>query len=174
MAVYLGDNGGIEIRRFVDGDDPIDCVLKSDYVNTDVNRFEHPFDTPLGPGKGVELSPFITGDRIRIETPAKTDNTPRDNVVLLKDNSAPTVEFYVHVDISGNLACYRFFEDAINNVRANRYELVKHTDDQELRISLVEGSTFPGRITSYEFTTDRETVDTTTIGDEFPSATPAA
>ena len=169
MTVYLGDSGGVEIRRWVDGDGPVRGVLMPEMVHLEVNRFAHPFDTVTGPRGNGEISPFITGDRVQIQ---RTDgegtpvNTP---LVLFKDlTPASVVEFYVNVDPVGNIGAYPSFEDAVNNNKASRYRLVEPTSNQFVQVIPAVGPTSClGNVVSYQFTTEREAVDCTSLGAEF-------
>lgn len=163
MTVYLGDSGGLSLRRWTDGDDPLAVTLEPDDVNTVVDRFSVDWRTPSGPQSVNELCPFVTGDHIRIQSPVTTTD-----VVLITGNKNPVVEAYVSVDQAGTLALYADFDDAINNNKAARLALEKHTAAQSLLIQPIEGSErCLARVVSYEFTTERETIDVTSLGDEF-------
>lgn len=169
MTVYLGDAGGIEIRRFVDGDDPISGVLIPEMVHTEVDRFAHPFDTVLGPRGNGELSPFITGDRVRIQTTDGNGNTVDVPLVLFANlTDVSVVEFYANVDPVGNIAAYPSFEDAINNNKPARYPLVLPSANQNVQVIPAAGPAIClANVTSYQFTTEREAVDCTGLGTEF-------
>jgi len=163
MTVFLGESGGVEIRRFTEGDDPISGVLIPEMVHTEINRFAHPFDTVQGPRNTGELSPFITGDRVQIRRP---DKQP---LVLFADiTDEYLVEFFVHVDPVGNIAAYPNFEDAVNNRKSARYRVVEPTENQAVEVIPASGPpTCLANVVSYEFTTERETVDCTSLGTEF-------
>ena len=169
MTVYLGDAGGIEIRRFVDGDAPISGVLIPEMVHTEVDRFAHPFDTVLGPRGAGELSPFITGDRVRIQTTDGNGNTVDVPLVLFANlTDVSVVEFYANVDPVGNIAAYPTFEDAINNNKPARYPLVLPSANQNVQVIPAAGPAIClANVTSYQFTTEREAVDCTGLGTEF-------
>ena len=169
MTVYLGDAGGIEIRRFVDGDAPISGVLIPEMVHTEVDRFAHPFDTVLGPRGNGELSPFITGDRVRIQTTDGNGNAVDVPLVLFADlTDVSLVEFYANVDPVGNIAAYPSFEDAINNNKPARYPLVLPTENQNVQVIPAAGPAVSlANVVSYQFSTERETVDCTSLGAEF-------
>ena len=169
MTVFLGQSGGVEIRRFVDGDDPISGVLMPEMVHLEVNRFAHPFDTMLGPRGNGELSPFITGDRVRIQRTDEAGNPVETSLVLFKDlTDVSLVEFYANVDPIGNIAAYPTYKDAINNNKSERYELVMPSGNQNVLVIPAAGPTSClANVVNYQFTTERETVDTTSLGTEF-------
>ncbi len=169
MTVFLGESGGVEIRRFVDGDDPIKGVLIPEMVHIEVDRFAHPFDTVLGPRGAGELSPFITGDRVRIQSTDDSGNAVDRPLVLFADfTSESMVEFYANVDPVGNIAAYPSFEDAINNYKPARYPLVLPSANQNVQVIPAAGpATCLANVVSYQFTTEREAVDCTSLGTEF-------
>ena len=166
MTVFLGAEGGVEIRRFVDGDEPIVGTLTPEDLNLNNNTFAHPFHTPKGPFT-TELSPFISGDRVRVTRIDKNLDGSKKDLVLIKDaKPSKSQEFYVAVGVDGRLQCYAQFEDAI--MKRDRLQLVQHTEDQRVRMTPTPGvGRCLANVTSYEFTTDRETVDTTSLGSEF-------
>ena len=169
MTVFLGDSGGVEIRRWVDGDDPINGILMPEHVHTEVDRFAHPFDTVTGPRGNGELSPFITGDRVRIQRVDENGNPVTTPLVLFAHaTDVSLVEFHVNVDSSGNIAAYPNYEDSINNNRSARYVLVEPTENQYVQvIPAVGASHCLANVVSYQFTTEREAVDCTSLGTEF-------
>jgi hypothetical protein len=169
MTVFHGDSGGIEIRRFTDGDSAISGVLMPEMVHLEVNRFAHPFDTVLGPRGNGELSPFITGDRVQIQCTDGAGNPVDTPLVLFADlPTSSVVEFYANVDPIGNIAAYPNFEDAINNNKSKRYSLVLPTSNQNVQVIPASGPTSClANVVSYQFTTERETVDCTALGEEF-------
>ena len=169
MTVFLGTSGGIEIRRFTDGDTPIKGLLHPEMVHEEVDRFAHPFDTVLGPRGAGELSPFITGDRVRIQRTDSAGNPSDLPLVLLNELSGTSlIEFYANVDPVGNIAAYPSFEDAINNHKPARYTVVVASESQNVVVIPVQGpATCLANVVSYQFTTERETVDCTSLGAEF-------
>ena len=169
MTVFLGDSGGVEIRRFVDGDDPIAGVLMPEMVHLEVDRFAHPFDTVLGPRGNGELSPFITGDRVQIQSTDGSGNPVDRPLELLADfPNESLVEFYANVDPVGNIAAYPSFEDAINNNKPERYQVVIPSTSQSVQVKPAAGpATCLANVVSYQFTTEREAVDCTELGTEF-------
>jgi hypothetical protein len=169
MTVFLGNSGGVEIRRFVDGDDPIAGVLMPEMVHIEVDRFAHPFDTVLGPRGAGELSPFITGDRVRIQSTDGAGNAVDRPLVLFADfTSESMVEFFANVDPVGNIAAYAQYDDAINNNKPARYSLVLPSANQNVQVLPAAGpATCLGNVVGYQFTTEREAVDCTELGTEF-------
>jgi hypothetical protein len=160
MTFFLGNQGNIKLRRgsqlqfgFLEG------FINPDDVNTTLNRV----------GFDGAIENLLTGDRIEITT---TD--PR--LLLFFPNGAwndntvsNALSAYVNVNAAGGLRFFRTFADAVNNVRA-----------AEIPVSAFSGAPIPvkisvrdvafnilGCIQSYEFSTDREAIDITTLSDKF-------
>lgn len=160
MTFFLGTKGNVRLRRgskaqlgFIR-----DQILPAD-INTTLNRLS--FDGAL--------DNLLTGDRVSITTddarglecfPADTwlDNT------INKGISA-----YVNVNAVGGLRFFRLFEDSVNNVRANEIPLQDFSGAAlqiTVRVSDVRANIL-GNVTGFEFNTDRETIDTTSMSDKF-------
>jgi hypothetical protein len=167
MTIYMGYEGAVEIRRSVTGDNPVSGLLSPEDVNENNNTFEHPFHTPSGPAFNTELSPFISGDLVEVaRTDKNPDGTPKNLVLLKNGQPSKTQGFYVSVGVDGRLQCYNTFDDAIS--KRNRLELVKHSEAQQVEMRPTPGvQRCLANVTSFEFTSEREAVDTSTLGTEF-------
>lgn len=160
MTFFLGNQGNVKLRR---GSriqyGAIEGFISPDDVNTSLNRI----------GFDGAIENLLTGDRIEIVTtdPRKLLFFPAntwDDYTL-----SGTLSAYVNVNAAGGLRFFRSFADAVNNVRA-----------AEIPVSAFAGAPVPvkisvrdvtfnilGCIQSYEFTTDREAIDITTLSDKF-------
>ena len=167
MTIYTGYQGGVTIRRWSDGDEPMVGTLSNDLVDTKVNRFEHPFHSAMAANQ-MELSPFITGDHVEITRIDTNPDGTRKDLTLIKGKKGSTHAFFVQVDPSGGLACYDTYDDAINNEIDARFELESTTEEQRVEVQPVGGySVCLAQVIDYEFTTEREAVDVTSLGSEF-------
>jgi hypothetical protein len=160
MTFFLGTKGNIRLRRgtrdkygaFADIIDPED-------INTNLNR--------IGSDKSVDN--LITGDRVNIETddarglvcfpPAAWSNGAVNN----------SISAYVNVNAVGGMRFFESFADAVNNNRVNEIAVATFVGDPiDVKISIrdVNYNTL-GCVTSYEFNTDRQTIDASTLNDKF-------
>lgn len=160
MAVFLGGNGNIRLRRSsVIGYGALLDEISSEDINTNLNR--------LGFNKSADN--LITGDRVFIET-----DDPRGLVCFAPSNWVSgaienSISAYVNVNAVGGLRFFDDFADAINNTRASEYSLVAFAGSplpirviiRDIRFNVL------GNVTSYQFNTDREVIDTTSLSDKF-------
>ena len=150
MTVYLGDSGGIELQRTSGS---VNITLLDGDVNVDKRR--------LSPEEDIQGT-LVTGDRVDIAT--------RDgsNLVLIDGHNFNDWRGYVYVDEIGGIRLYDKYADAIEGALNKALPLVASTEQQDLLMQTRGDAYTPlGQITSYEFTTERETVNTTHLGSQF-------
>ena len=154
MSVYLGEEGGLVIKRTAEGEGLLQSVLDSGDVNIDRRRFS--FDFPA--------EALITGDRIEIYT------VDGSNLELVKGHSYPDGRWFCHIDDTGGVRLYDDFDQSINGGIQNAIELVEPTAPQTI-LARTRNSRFRcyGQMRSWQLTTSRAAVDTTTLGEEFIS-----
>ena len=151
MTVYLGDSGGIELQRA--SGSGLNITLLDGDVNVNKRRFS--------PEEDIQGT-FVTGDMVDIAT--------RDgsNLVLIDGHNFDDWRGYVYVDEIGGIRLYDKYQDAVEGSINKALPLVASTQRQDLRMETRGDSYTPlGQITSYEFTTERETVNTTHLGSQF-------
>lgn len=160
MTFFLGTKGNVRLRRGTKEQlGSLAGEISPDDVNTTLNRLS--FDGAL--------DNILTGDRIDIDTsdarglvcfPASTWND-------LQVNSA--ISAFVNVNAIGGLRFFRTFQDAVNNTRANELPLAAFAGNPLPITVRVRDSSYNllGNVTSYEFSSDRSTIDTTSIDDRF-------
>jgi len=155
-GVYLGNNGSIEISREAAG-----TPWAGDLVASDVNVPRRRFSV-LG-AEGF----FITGDRIDISI--LTTTPPGPNLELVANWAFPDWGGFVAVDDAGGMRLYSSFADAINGLEADALELITPSATQQIIIgtSNINQYRFVSKVQSYQFTTNRNTIDLSGIGDEF-------
>jgi len=151
MTVYLGDSGGIELKRTAG--QAADMTLLDGDVSVEKRRFSPQEDF---------LGTFITGDQVDIES------KDGSNLHLIKGHDFPDWRGYVFIDAMGGIRLFDTFKKAVEGQRSEAVELVDWPDKQELTMQ-TRGDNFTplAKITSYEFTTERETVNTTILGSQF-------
>ena len=151
MSIYLGDSGHVELLR-----ESLNVPLHSDLDPGDVNvnRKRFSFDFPHGA--------LITGDRIEIRT---RDN---NNLELVANHAFPDWDGYIGVDDAGGVALYETMQLALQNNREDAIELIEPSYVQPIAVRNTQVNyRCIANITSFEITTTRDTVDITTLGEEF-------
>jgi hypothetical protein len=157
MGIYLGNIGAIEITRksFEGGKESI--VNPSD-VNAGRDRFSFDFDEGY----------LITGDLVELTT---TDGTTLDFVASSgwDNNTVQTSgNWYVFIDELGGIRLYDNFDDSLEGSTAGLVSLASIARDIPIRVVVRDRDTrILGSVTEYELNTSRETVDTTSLSDEY-------
>ena len=153
MSVYLGTHGEIELQRQFDGSDLQSTINPSD-VNTSQKRFSFDF----------EHGQLISGDQVEITS---TDGTALD---FINSYAKTSVKKFIHVDELDGIRLYDSFAHAVNGGTANATALATPANDLPIRVK-VENAEYKvlAQVNGFELNTERETVDTTTLSDEFRS-----
>jgi hypothetical protein len=157
MAAYLGTSGSVEIRRDNDGEALIGAVNPAD-VNPGRRRFSFDFE----PGA------IVTGDKLEI---VATDGQMLSFVsptAWIDGQLHPDGKWFVSVDEVGGLRLYDTFEDAIEGDQSSAIELVEITAPIAVQVT-TRNLLYRclAQISDFSITTNRETVDITTLGEEF-------
>lgn len=157
MAVLLGEIGKVELKRASE-DFSITGVVRPSDVNATRNRFSFVF--PAGS--------LVSGDRVEIRN---TDGTNLEFVSASAwpDNTKhPDGVFYVHIDEAGGVRLYGTFSEAVAGEIVGRKSLDSITADVPIRITLQDAEyRVLGQVTNFELNTERESVDTTALSDDF-------
>tara|TARA_Y100000004_G_C8956770_1_gene431223 strand:+ start:3930 stop:4808 length:879 start_codon:yes stop_codon:yes gene_type:complete len=158
MTVYLGTQGQIELQRVFEAD-PITVTLLASDVEATKNRFSVDFSERE---RTYDPNVLQTGDQIRIR---RTDGNALD---VITGNTKPGTKKFIHVDQVGGIRLYNTFAHAVTGGTANAVALSTPSSNYEVQIR-VEQRDFRtlAQVTSYELNTERETVDTTALSDEF-------
>lgn len=162
MAVYLGTSGVVQFARSSEG--YFRSMLDPGDVNDGENRFS--FDFPNGT--------FLSGDRLTI-TRINPDGTRSPDPLDFVDpsgwgdgNRHPDGAWYVHVDTLGGLRLYRSWGEALSGSGSTAIPL--NPPSGSYLIS-VEPEDAPmnclGQILDYSLTTQRGSIDVTSLGDAF-------
>ena len=156
MTVYLGDAGGIELERTAG--QAVHITMRSGDVSEPKRRW-----SPEDDLSGV----FLTGDQVDISTEDGSD------LYLVANHPFNDWRGFIYVNEMGAFRLYDNYEEALAGDKAYAVELVDIPDgpghlEQKL-IMKTRGDTFTplARITSYELTTERETIDITHLGQKF-------
>ena len=151
MSVYLGTFGEVELKRQFDGGSLTSSIGTGD-VNVTKKRFSFDFDH----------GQLLTGDQIEITS---TDGSALDFIDSYTDSS---VKKYIYVDELDGIRLYNSFAHAVNGGSTNATTLATPGNEIPIKV-VVQNADYRvlGRVQSYELNTQRETVDTTTLSDEF-------
>ena len=159
MTVYLGNAGNIELTR--DSGDTIAGTIKPANVNTSKGMFS----IELTNGK---FHGFVTGDFVQFDS---TTTPPTALSFYLISGSVSTRSqdsFFVSVDQLGGLRLYPTYTDAIAGTSNNRVGLAVPGADIAVSCRILNAvPRILANIIQFELSTDREAVDTSSLGDEF-------
>lgn len=151
MSVYLGTFGKVELQRQFDGNDLQSTINPSD-VNATAKRFSFDF----------EHGQLLSGDQIEITS---TDGSALDFISSYTDTN---VKKFIHVDELGGIRLYDSFANAVNGGSLNATALAAPANDIPVRVVVKNaGRRLLAQCNGFELNTERETVDTTTLSDEF-------
>ena len=153
MSIYLGTFGEVELQRQFDGSDLRSTINPSD-VNASQKRFSFDF----------EHGQLLSGDQIEITS---TDGSALDFIASYTDTS---VKKFIHVDELDGIRLYDSFANAVNGGSTNATALATPGDDIPIRVKVENAARrLLAQCNSFELNTERETVDTTALSDEFRS-----
>lgn len=153
MTVYLGTFGEVELQRQFDGGELFSTIDTGD-VNVSKKRFSFDF----------EHGQLLTGDQIEISS---TDGTALDFIDSYSDSS---VKKFIFVDEIDGIRLYNSFAHAVNGGTTNATTLATPGNSIPVKVK-VDNTSYRvlSRVQQYELNTERETVDTTTLSDDFRS-----
>ena len=151
MSVYLGTFGEVELKREFDGSDLQSTINPSD-VNATKKRFSFDFDH----------GQLLTGDQVEITS---TDGSALD---FIDSYTKTSVKKFIYVDELDGIRLYGTFAHAVVGGTTNATALATPGNNIPIKV-VVQNSEYRvlGRVQSYELNTQRETVDVTTLSDEF-------
>jgi len=151
MSIYFGSTGFIELKR-----DALHSEISTSLDPADVNTTKKRFSVDKVSGS------LITGDQIEIET---TDNS---NLELLSGHSFPDLRKYIHIDDMGGIKLYNTFATALAGEVTDALTLTTPSSTKDILIRTRNARFRPlAKITEFEITTTRDTVDITNLGSEF-------
>jgi len=152
MSVYLGTFGKVELLRS-QGDRALTATIRPSDVNVAAKRFSF---------SNIHQGQLITGDKVRFSS---TDNTVFD---LISGETRTSIEKWVYVDEAQGIRLFNSFAHAVNGLVANAVTLAAPANNLPVRIEVrTQPKKILAQVQNYELNTERETVDTTTLSDEF-------
>lgn len=157
MGVYLGTVGSVELTRR-----SVDSELLSTVNPADVNITRDRFSFDFKEGT------LVSGDFIEITA---TDNTNLDFITTAGWANAtvqPSGNWYIYVDELDGIRLYNTFDDSLEGSTAGLVGLATINRDIPVRVTVRDrGGRLLAAVTDYELNTSRETVDITTLSDDY-------
>ena len=151
MAVYFGSTGFIELKR-----DALNSAIATSLNPADVNTTKKRFSVENVVGS------LITGDQVEIET------IDGSNLELLANHNFPDLRKYIHIDDMGGIKLYNTFATALAGEVTDALTLTAPSSTKDILIRTRNTRFRPlAKITEFEITTTRDTVDVTNLGEEF-------
>ena len=151
MSIYFGSTGFIELKR-----DALNSALGTSLNPADVNTTKKRFSVDNVSGS------LITGDQVEIET------VDGSNLELLSGHNFPDLRKYIHIDDMGGIKLYNNFATALAGEVADALTLTAPSSTKNILIRTRNTRFRPlAKITEFEITTTRDTVDVTNLGEEF-------
>ena len=148
MSIYLGNAGNIELTR--DSGDTITGTIRAVDVNVGLNMFS--FDFSFGA--------FVTGDFVEFSSAS--------TLSFISGYAYTKGNWFVNVDQLGGLRLYPTYADAIAGTSNNRVALAVPGADIAVNCKILNSvPRILANIIRFELSTDREAVDTSSLGDEF-------
>lgn len=161
MAILLGDQGRVELRR---SSSSRAATLSFQLNVADINPTKNRFS--FAPDSGG-AHPLVSGDRVSI-------SVQTGGVLSWITTYSTKNEFtgYVHVDAAGGIYLYHEYIDSINGELTNRLSLTATVSTASHTLKLEQSPyRILGQVVSYELNTEREAVDTTALSDDFRKST---
>ena len=151
MAIYFGQSGEVAISR-----DSASGGFNTDLDPADVNVNNKRF------GVDHSLGTLISGDRVEISTVDKSD------LNLVASHNYPDWTGFVHIDKADGIKLFNTFEKAVTGLSSDALALVAPSSTQTINIQ-TKNLLFRhvANVKEFEITTNRDQVDTTTLGKEF-------
>ena len=153
MSVYLGNEGEVELQRVETG-----RGLRSELSPSDVYVARKRFSVDFA------LGALITGDLITIAT------DDGSTLELVSGHSYPDWTGYVHIDEVGGIRLYSTFALALAGGFTNSLALVAPSATKQIKITTrTDLFKCVAQVKSFDMTTSRELVQTTSLSQEFQS-----
>ena len=151
MSIYFGSTGFIELKR-----DALNSQIGTSLDPADVNTTKKRFSVENINGS------LITGDQVEIET------VDGSNLQLLSNHDFPDLRKYIHIDDMGGIRLYNTFASALAGEVTDALTLTAPSSTKNILIRTRNTRFRPlAKITEFEITTTRDTVDVTNLGAEF-------
>tara|TARA_R100000995_G_C3478728_1_gene122563 strand:+ start:642 stop:1511 length:870 start_codon:yes stop_codon:yes gene_type:complete len=155
MSVYLGTFGEVELKREFDGNSII-ATIENRHVDVNAKRFSFDFD--------FAQRQLMTGDQVLIQSSTS-------NLSFISGYTRKRILRFVNVDEVGGIRLYSTFARSIAGDVNNAIALASISSDIDVIVT-VRDSDYKvlAKVQNYELNTQRDTVDVTTLSDQFRSS----
>jgi hypothetical protein len=159
VTYFVGRVGNVRLRR--NSENVLTTIVKDADTVPVLNRI------------GIEgaIDNLLTGDKVTLST-----DDPRGLVFLpvgswVDGEGVTQASFsaFINVNAAGGIRFFPTFQAAVNNIRAQEYT-IQNFAGAPLPVQVLVRDLSPnvlGDVTSYEFNTDREALETTALSDKF-------
>ena len=159
MTYFLGNVGNVRLRRNLEN--TLTTVVKDADTVPVLNRI----------GIDGANDNLLTGDKVTLSTddPRGLLFFPVNSWVDGEGVTQRSFSAYINVNAAGGVRFFPTFQAAVNNVRAQEYTIQNFTGDPlpvQVQVRDISSNVL-GDVTTYEFNTDREALDTTVLSDKF-------
>ena len=159
MTYFLGNVGNVRLRRNLEN--TLTTVVKDADTVPVLNRI----------GIDGANDNLLTGDKVTLSTddPRGLLFFPVNSWVDGEGVTQRSFSAYINVNAAGGVRFSPTFQAAVNNVRAQEYTIQNFAGDPlpvQVQVRDISSNVL-GDVTTYEFNTDREALDTTVLSDKF-------
>ena len=159
MTIYLGTEGGIELQR--ESGAIVEFTIDPDDVNVPKRRFSFDEDD-------LTAAQLISGDSVDIKLVTSDLMGDDTNLELIAGHNYPDWRGFISVDQLGGIRLYETFEAAVTGEEETALDLVVPSGRQQIYVQ-TRARRFGciAQVKQYEFTTERDTIDVTTLPDQY-------
>jgi hypothetical protein len=159
VTYFLGNVGNVRLRRNLEN--TLTTVVKDADTVPVLNRI----------GIDGANDNLLTGDKVTLSTddPRGLLFFPVNSWVDGEGVTQRSFSAYINVNAAGGVRFFPTFQAAVNNVRAQEYTIQNFAGDPlpvQVQVRDISSNVL-GDVTTYEFNTDREALDTTVLSDKF-------
>jgi hypothetical protein len=159
VTYFIGNVGNVRLRR--NNEVTLNALVKDADTVPTLNRI------------GIEgaIDNLLTGDKVTLSTDDSRGLIffPVNSWVDGEGVTQTSFSAFINVNAAGGIRFFPTFAAAINNVRAEEYAIQNFAGDP-LPVQVVVrdiSANVLGDVTSYDFNTDRDALDTTVLSDKF-------
>jgi hypothetical protein len=159
VTYFLGNVGNVRLRR--NSENVLTTIVKDADTIPVLNRI------------GIEgaIDNLLTGDKVTLSTddPRGLIFFPVGSWVDGESVTQTSFSAFINVNAAGGVRFFPTFQAAVNNNRTEEYTVQSFVGDP-LPVQLLVRDLSPnvlGDVTTYEFNTDRDALDTTVLSDKF-------
>jgi hypothetical protein len=159
MTYFLGNVGNVRLRR--NSENILNVIVKDADTVPVLNRI------------GIEgaIDNLLTGDKVTLSTddPRGLVFFPVGSWVDGEGVTQTSLSAFINVNAAGGIRFFPSFQSAVNNIRAEEYT-IQNFGGNPLPVQVLVrdlSANVLGDVTSYEFNTDREALETTVLSDKF-------